>query len=149
HPVRSPVGRVRNRFLLWSAERDHNRRLPVLDCSPSVQHSAVSHIVQLSHHRYSAHPMILPPINEADLISENAAPAPDVFEGVPDAVHPRLKLLNPSKAREIDQAFTKFQYEPDRRALAPGDFDFFSLPGKYRKIEHLLVIRSQPPDEVS
>ncbi len=92
--------------------------------------------------------MILPHIRDTDFIPESMGPDPLVFANLPDPVRSRLNLLNPAKAREIDQAFGKFQYEPDHRAIGSGGSDFFAQPEKYRKIEHLLVIRPLPPDEI-
>lgn len=90
--------------------------------------------------------MILPPLIEADFISSEAWRDEPVFHPVPEAVRSTLKPLNTTKAMEIDRAIGKFQCEPDFRAIGPEDPDFFSLPGKYRKIEHLHLIYSPSPD---
>ncbi len=93
--------------------------------------------------------MILPPITDNDLNPEGISPVTGFYLDWSLTEKQRLKQIKPAKAFELDLAIGKLHYEPDFRAIGPDDFDFFSQPGKYRKIEHRMISFTQPSDEVT
>jgi hypothetical protein len=66
----------------------------------------------------------------------------------PAEVVSAIRPLPQSIADAIASALSNCQLEADHRAIQPGDFDFFSLPGKYRIAGTLSASPTVPVSEV-